>query len=40
MQIVFFRDNLHEVSEPIFWKKLEKYRQFVICWISSGTGNG
>ena len=24
-------DNLHEMSKPIFWEKLEKYHQFVGC---------
>ena len=24
MQIVSLGDNLHEVSEPIFWKKIKK----------------
>ena len=25
MQIIFSGDNLHEMSEPVFWEKLEKY---------------
>ena len=25
MQIVSIEDNLHEMSNPIFWKKEEKY---------------
>ena len=24
MQIVFLRDNLHEISKPIFWGKMIK----------------
>ena len=32
MQIVSLGDNLHEVSEPVFQDKWEKYHQFVICW--------
>ena len=24
-------DNLHKMSNPIFWKNKEKYHQFVIC---------
>ena len=31
---LFLGDNLHEVSEPIFWIKNEKkYNSFVVCWI-------
>ena len=33
MQIVSFGDNLHEVSDPIFLEKKEKYQQFVVCSI-------
>ena len=34
MQIASWRDNLHEMSKPIFWrKKLEKQHQFVVCWF-------
>ena len=25
MQIVFFGDNVHEMSESVFWEKKEKY---------------
>ena len=25
MEIVFIGDNLHEMSEPVFWEKYEKY---------------
>ena len=24
-------DNLHEISKPISWEKLEKYNQFIVC---------
>ena len=27
------QDNLHEMSKPIFWKKLEKYYQGIVCRI-------
>ena len=27
-------ENLHEMSNPIFWEKEEKYHQFVVCKIS------
>ena len=33
MQIVSFRDNLHEMSKPILKENWEKYNQFGICWI-------
>ena len=26
MQIVSYGDNLHIMSKPVFWEKLEKYR--------------
>ena len=26
-------DSLHEISMSVFWEKLEKYCQFVICVI-------
>ena len=32
MQIVSFEDNLHEISDPVYWKKLEKIFQYVVCW--------
>ena len=31
MQIVSNEDNLHEISNPVFWEKQEKSHQFVIC---------
>ena len=33
MQIVSIGDNLHEMSNPVFWKmkNKKKYHQFVIC---------
>ena len=40
MQIVSIGDNLHEISEPIFLEKYEKYHQFGICWICLESGNG
>ena len=30
MQIVSIGDNLHEISNPVFLEKLEKYYQFFI----------
>ena len=24
-------DNLHEMSNPVFWEKIKKNQQFVIC---------
>ena len=33
MQIVSIGDNLHEMSNPVFWEKKEKNHQFVVCWI-------
>ena len=38
MQIVSIEDNLHEMSNPVFWKKEEQYHQFVIYWISLESG--
>ena len=32
MQIVSIWDNLHEMSNPAFWEKLEKIFQYVVCW--------
>ena len=33
MQIVFIEDNLHEMSNPVSWKKnKKKIFQKVICW--------
>ena len=34
MQIFSYGDNLHEMSDPVFFEKLEKYNQFVVYWIS------
>ena len=31
MQIVSSGDNLHEMSNPVFWGKQEKYHQIVVC---------
>ena len=39
MQIVSNGDSLHEMSDPVFWEKYEKY-QFVICWISPKSEKG
>ena len=25
-------DNLHEISKPVFWKKIIKIFQYVVCW--------
>ena len=30
-QIVSIGDNLHEMSNPVFWEKSEKYF-YVVCW--------
>ena len=40
MQIVFTGDSLHEMSNPVFWEKYEKYDQFVVCLISPESGKG
>ena len=34
MQIVSIEDNLHEMSNPVFWKKQEKKKkiQYIVCW--------
>ena len=40
MQIVSFGDNLHGMSKSIFWEKIEKYNEFVICWTCPGSGKG
>ena len=32
--------SLHEMSEPIFREKEEKYHQFVVFWISPENGKG
>ena len=42
MQIVSNRDNLHEISNPVFWekKKSEKYNQLAVCWIIPENGKG
>ena len=32
LQIVSIRDNLHELSKPIFWDKIRKLFQIVVCW--------
>ena len=37
MQIVSNEDNLHEMSNPVFW---EEYHQYVVCWISPVNYNG
>ena len=34
MQIVSTWDNLHEMSNPAFREKREKYNQFVVCCIN------
>ena len=31
-------DNLHEMSNPVFWEKSEKDRKFVVSWISQKSG--
>ena len=38
MQIVSIGDNLHEMSNPVFWEKWEKYHQFAFCWIIQESG--
>ena len=40
MQIVSIGDNLHEMSNPVFSEKSEKYHQFAICQISQESGKG
>ena len=40
MQIVSLGDNLHEMSEPIFWKKQEKYHKSVVFQIIQSFGKG
>ena len=40
MQIVSNGDNLHEISDLVFWEKLEKYHQFVDCCINQESGKG
>ena len=40
MQIVSNGDNLHEMSNPIFREKKEKYHQFIICCISPDCTKG
>ena len=32
MQIVSIGDNLHEMSNPVSWKKFEKYFKNIVCW--------
>ena len=34
------RDNLHEISNPVFYEKQEKYHQFVVWWINLESGKG
>ena len=31
-------DNLDEISDPISWEKISKYRQYVIWWINPESG--
>ena len=38
MQTVSIGDSLHEMSNPVFWEKQEKYHQFDVCWISQESG--
>ena len=33
IQTILNGDNLREISNPVFWEKLEKYHQFVVCCI-------
>ena len=40
MQIVSNGENLHEISNPVFWEKDEKYHQCVVCWIRPDSGEG
>ena len=37
MRIVSNEDNLHEMSNHVFWGK---YQQFVVCWISQESCKG
>ena len=32
MQIVSTGDNLHGMSNPVFWGKIKKIFQYIICW--------
>ena len=38
MQIVSNGDNLHEMSNLVFWEKNKKNIKFVVCWISPESG--
>ena len=43
MQIVSNGDNMHEMSNPVFWRKKEyekKHQHFVVCGSSLERGNG
>ena len=40
MQIVSIGDNLHEMSNPVFWEKYEKYHQYVVGRIGPESGKG
>ena len=31
-QNVFIWDNLHEMSDPVFWGKIRKIYQNIVCW--------
>ena len=39
MQIVFQEDNLHEISNLIFWKKKYENYHIEICWICPESAN-
>ena len=40
MKIVSNGDNVHDMSNPVFWEKLEIIKQFIVCWISAESGKG
>ena len=40
MQIAALRDNIHEITKPIFKAKQETYHRFVFYWISPESGKG
>ena len=37
MQTVSIRDNLHELPEPVFWDKYEKYFKMLFAEVFTQT---
>ena len=35
METVSNGENLHKISNPVFWGKYEKNHKFVVCWITT-----